>query len=123
MPWQVGFSEQNIRALCDVGRTTKKHFLGYIGQKGIGFKSVFKVTDAPEIHSNGFHIVFDLVQHSSLGYVLPTWLENSPAIPNSKLAPQATATKMVLPFKQVHVCSPLTQWYTHNAAHKGLWFA
>lgn len=119
MSWQVGFSEQNIRALCDVGRTTKKHFLGYIGQKGIGFKSVFKVTDAPEIHSNGFHIVFDLVQHSSLGYVLPTWLDNSPAISNSKLAPQATATKMVLPFKQVHVCSPFTQWYTHNGAHKG----
>jgi hypothetical protein len=40
---QVGFSESNIRALCDVGRSTKTIGLGYIGQKGIGWKSVFRV--------------------------------------------------------------------------------
>ncbi|KAF2299960.1 hypothetical protein GH714_006425 [Hevea brasiliensis] len=44
---------------------------GYIGQKGIGFKSVFRVTDAPEIHSNGFHIKFD-VSEGQIGFVLPT---------------------------------------------------
>lgn len=39
-----GFSPANVRALCDVGRSTKgKGGLGYIGQKGIGFKSVFRV--------------------------------------------------------------------------------
>jgi len=39
-----GFSAQNIRALCDVGNSTKKGSGGgYIGQKGIGFKSVFRV--------------------------------------------------------------------------------
>ncbi|KAK7854735.1 hypothetical protein CFP56_031056 [Quercus suber] len=60
---EQGFSGQNIRALCDVGNSTKKGSnAGYIGKKGIGFKSTFRVTDAPEIHSNGFHI----------GFVLPT---------------------------------------------------
>lgn len=39
-----GFSAQNIRALCDVGNSTKKGSnAGYIGKKGIGFKSVFRV--------------------------------------------------------------------------------
>jgi hypothetical protein len=39
-----GFSAANVRALCDVGRSTKgSGGLGYIGQKGIGFKSVFRV--------------------------------------------------------------------------------
>ncbi|KAJ9182462.1 hypothetical protein P3X46_006457 [Hevea brasiliensis] len=67
-----GFSAQNIRALCDVGNSTKKGSgTGYIGQKGIGFKSVFRVTDAPEIHSNGFHIKFD-VSEGQIGFVLPT---------------------------------------------------
>ena len=75
---QVGFSEQNVRALCDVGNSTKQHKVGYIGQKGIGFKSVFKVTDVAEIHSNGFHISFDLIQHQSLGYILPTWVPVRP---------------------------------------------
>lgn len=39
-----GFSGDNIRALCDVGNSTKKEpSAGYIGKKGIGFKSVFRV--------------------------------------------------------------------------------
>ena len=99
---QVGFSESNIRALCDVGRTTKKHTVGYIGQKGIGFKSVFKITDAPQIHSRGFHVAFDLMQHSALGYVLPTWVEDAPDISFiSKLGSHQTSTQVFLPFKKV----------------------
>ncbi|XP_057497767.1 protein NO VEIN-like [Actinidia eriantha] len=71
---EQGFSAQNIRALCDVGNSTKKGSgAGYIGKKGIGFKSVFRVTDAPEIHSNGFHIKFD-ISEGQIGFVLPTGL-------------------------------------------------
>ncbi|TKY59983.1 hypothetical protein E2542_SST17078 [Spatholobus suberectus] len=67
-----GFSAQNMRALCDVGNSTKKGSnAGYIGKKGIGFKSVFRVTDAPEIHSNGFHVKFD-ISEGQIGFVLPT---------------------------------------------------
>ncbi|KAF8016185.1 hypothetical protein BT93_H1640 [Corymbia citriodora subsp. variegata] len=66
-----GFSAQDIRALCDVGNSTKKGSAGYKGKKGIGFKSVFRVTDAPEIHSNGFHVKFD-ISEGQIGFVLPT---------------------------------------------------
>ncbi|KAL2507860.1 Histidine kinase [Forsythia ovata] len=66
-----GFSAENIRALCDVGNSTKKTHLGYIGKKGIGFKSVFRVTDTPEIHSGGFHIRFDITE-GQIGFILPT---------------------------------------------------
>ncbi|KAF8016189.1 hypothetical protein BT93_H1641 [Corymbia citriodora subsp. variegata] len=66
-----GFSDKDIRALCDVGNSTKKGSAGYIGKKGIGFKSVFRVTDAPEIHSNGFHVKFD-ISEGQIGFVLPT---------------------------------------------------
>lgn len=42
---EIGFSAENIRALCDVGNSTKKgQSAGYIGKKGIGFKSVFRVS-------------------------------------------------------------------------------
>ncbi|KAI3716434.1 hypothetical protein L1987_67311 [Smallanthus sonchifolius] len=69
---EQGFSAENIRALCDVGNSTKKaSSAGYIGKKGIGFKSVFRVTDAPEVHSNGFHIKFDITK-GQIGFVLPT---------------------------------------------------
>ena len=41
---ETGFSADNIRALCDIGNSTKKGSnMGYIGNKGIGFKSVFRV--------------------------------------------------------------------------------
>lgn len=41
---EQGFSAKNMRALCDVGNSTKKgSSTGYIGKKGIGFKSVFRV--------------------------------------------------------------------------------
>jgi hypothetical protein len=42
---EVGFTAANIRALCDVGSSTKAGVnTGYIGHKGIGFKSVFRVS-------------------------------------------------------------------------------
>lgn len=103
-----------MKALCDVGKSTKQHKVGYIGQKGIGFKSVFKVTDAAEIHSKGFHISFDLVQHQALGYILPTWIGD-----NAQHAPEppritslrSAATRVVLPYKQVN---PEEQHIKHN---------
>ncbi len=80
-----------------------------------------RVTDAPQIHSGGFHIAFDLPRHQSLGYVLPEWLEEAQvqqaeqaaaasrlrlgASPrggssSSSSSSSSHATKIVLPFKQ-----------------------
>lgn len=73
---EVGFSPANVRALCSAGESSKKNKVGYIGEKGIGFKSVFKVTDTPEIHSNGYHFRFDLTDpEDPLGYVVPHWID------------------------------------------------
>lgn len=73
---EVGFTPANVRALCSAGESSKKNKVGYIGEKGIGFKSVFKVTDTPEIHSNGYHFRFDLTApEDPLGYVVPHWID------------------------------------------------
>ena len=74
-----GFSEANVRALCSVAKSSKTKVDGYIGEKGIGFKSVFRVTDEPYISSNGF--TFSLPLHdveSGLGYVIPVWHDEPP---------------------------------------------
>ncbi|KAK4991259.1 hypothetical protein LTR66_006591, partial [Elasticomyces elasticus] len=45
---EVGFSKSNVESICRIGNSTKKvqeKQKGYIGEKGIGFKSVFKVAD------------------------------------------------------------------------------
>lgn len=57
---ELGFTEADVRALCNVGSSTKAGGSGgYIGHKGIGFKSCFGVSDCPAIHSNGFHFHLD----------------------------------------------------------------
>ncbi|KAM4623633.1 uncharacterized protein ACJ7VT_004679 [Polymixia lowei] len=98
---EAGFQETNIRAICDVGSSTKgKHKYGYIGQKGIGFKSVFKVTDCPEIHSNGFHLRFDKTC-GPMGYILPHWIEDErPLVTQlNGLNQHSWTTKICLPLR------------------------
>ena len=99
-----GFRGENLRALCDVGKTTKgKHRKGLIGQKGIGFKSVFRVTDTPEIHSSGFHVRFD-VHNGALGMIKPVWIEENDRKETlqldlkTSLSSQNVTTKIILPF-------------------------
>ncbi len=88
---EVGFSERNVQALCSVGDSSKAKKSGYIGEKGIGFKSVFTVSNAPEIHSNGFHFRFDRTDDANLlGYVVPEWCE-----PDDEV--KAGCTTVVLP--------------------------
>jgi hypothetical protein len=77
---EVGFNQANVAALCSAGNSSKTNKSGYIGEKGIGFKSVFKVTDAPEVHSNGYHFQFDRSNPEELlGYVVPHW--KTPTVP------------------------------------------
>src|ERR1700722_11512294 len=45
---EKGFSKKNVEALCANGRSTKKcggTSAAFIGEKGMGFKSVFKVAN------------------------------------------------------------------------------
>ena len=91
---EIGFSERNVQALCSVGDSSKAKKSGYIGEKGIGFKSVFTVSNAPEIHSNGYHFRFDRRDEANLlGYVVPEWCE-----PPEEAKPDTTA--IVLPAAQ-----------------------
>lgn len=64
---EKGFTKENARAITSIGESTKKQIYSEkleIGEKGIGFKTVFAVADEVEIHSNEFHF--------SLAYSTPT---------------------------------------------------
>lgn len=88
---ETGFLPMNVAALCSAGESSKKNKTGYIGEKGIGFKSVFKVTDAPEIHSNGYHFHFNRTNPNDLlGYVVPHWKDPD-------LEVDSAVTTLVLP--------------------------
>ena len=54
----VPFSEKDVQAICSVGESTKDD-LTDIGRFGMGFKSVYKYTKRPAIHSGSGEIAFD----------------------------------------------------------------
>ena len=83
---EIGFDKKNILALCSVAESTKTKKEGYIGEKGIGFKSVFRISDEPHIFSNGFQFKFKRVDEElGLGYIVPYWIEDVPNFIDRKL--------------------------------------
>ena len=68
---EVGFTEADAEALCNVAASTKVRAGGFIGCKGIGFKSVFKISDMPQVHSRWLNIAFDARDEAGLGYICP----------------------------------------------------
>lgn len=54
-----GFNKDNVQAICDTARSTKTATHGFIGEKGIGFKSVFKVASRVKVQSGDYCFAFD----------------------------------------------------------------
>ncbi|WCJ36321.1 DNA binding ATP binding [Euphorbia peplus] len=104
---EKGFSSKNIESICSVGNSTKKgnRKKGYIGEKGIGFKSVFLISAQPYIFSNGYQIRFNEkpCPQCNLGYVVPEWVEGTPSLSDiHKIYGSSSsfpATTIVLPLK------------------------
>ncbi|CAL4991902.1 unnamed protein product [Urochloa decumbens] len=108
---ESGFSSTNIESICRVGKSTKKgnRHQGYIGEKGIGFKSVFLISSQPHIFSNGYHIKFNEkpCAECNIGYIVPEWVESTPSLSDietiygcSKVLPTTT---IILPLKSEKV--------------------
>lgn len=65
-----------MEALCKIGSSTKGGKAkghGYTGEKGVGFKSVFKVAHVVWIRSG--HYSFKFVKAETLGMLTPIWAE------------------------------------------------
>ena len=71
-----GFEPKNLQAICNIGKSSKVGAQGYIGEKGIGFKSVFMAAWKAHIQSGDFSFYF---QHrkgdSGMGMISPEWQE------------------------------------------------
>ncbi|EEY15701.1 conserved hypothetical protein [Verticillium alfalfae VaMs.102] len=69
-----GFSRKNIEAICRICQSTKSgrsKSAGFVGEKGIGFKAVFKVASTVWISSGHYSFRFDRDGH--LGMIAPIW--------------------------------------------------
>jgi hypothetical protein len=90
---EAGFTKENVKAICSIGQSTKKAIdrqKGFIGEKGIGFKSVFKVADVVHISSGPFQ--FKLDRRKTLGMIAPI-LES---FPSTQIIPGQTQMLLLL---------------------------
>ena len=61
------FTTDDVRGVCAIARRAKELDLTAIGRFGIGFKSVYAITDNPEVHSGDEHFtVKDYVQPAAI---------------------------------------------------------
>ncbi|RSL52620.1 hypothetical protein CEP51_015025 [Fusarium floridanum] len=72
---ETGFTRSNVEAICRIGKSSKVKLDGRrsIGEKGIGFKSVFKVASTVWISSRGYSFKFE--KDRPLGMISPIWEE------------------------------------------------
>ncbi|GES62023.1 chaperone protein htpG [Aspergillus terreus] len=78
-----GFTHENLVAICNVGQSSKSGAQGYIGEKGIGFKSVFMVAWKVLIQSGEFSFYFQhKIGDSGMGMISPIWQETDEKVPD-----------------------------------------
>lgn len=75
------FDFKDVDGITGIGISTKKDDINSIGKFGVGFKSVFAITQTPIIHSSDFH--FEIKD-----FVIPSLIDNN----------GITETLIVLPF-------------------------
>ncbi|KAF5638772.1 het domain protein [Fusarium tjaetaba] len=83
---ELGFSKKNVVSICKFSQSTKASKStgpsdrNFIGEKGIGFKSVFMIATKVWIKSG--HYSFSLDQSRLLGEISPHWAEHFPVAAN-----------------------------------------
>lgn len=93
---ETGFASHHVASICAVGQSTKSSQQGYIGEKGIGFKSVFVVSPRPHIFSKGYQFYFRKPDNEdALGYIVPHWKEPPPDC----VAQSNATTTLLLPLE------------------------
>ncbi len=83
---EIGFSRQHIEALCQIGQSSKALSGRHIGEKGIGFKSVFKVADIVWVQSGSYSFMFDKSKLLGRMAPIPAKFPNPSQVPRGHTA-------------------------------------
>ena len=86
------FNEKHLRALCDIGQTTKKPGV-HIGFMGVGFKATFRISDRPYVFSGPYRFHFKRED-----VFVPYWAPNVTADIEERI--KRGLTTFFLPFGQ-----------------------
>ncbi len=110
---ECGFLARDVESLCNLSVSTKTGG-AHIGQKGLGFKSVFSVTNAPIIVSGPWQFCFNKTpEKDEMAYITPLWLASEqfpPELSQAVLKHQEYRTFIYLPLMK-RVQSNIREFY------------
>lgn len=109
---ETGFQKVNVEAICDIGSSTKEKNFDTIGEKGIGFKSVFRITDCPIIQSNEFLFKLPRIIDNGLGYITPLELSDKNFLKDLNSSNDLN-TKIILPLKKTFASDEIINQLTN----------
>lgn len=97
---ETGFTRANVRSITAIGESTKNKLLSHrsqsIGEKGVGFKTIFAIASKVTIHSGNYHfslsdrkptipkIINDAATESVSGTIMEIELKGDEAFPTYK---------------------------------------
>lgn len=106
------FTEEDVKSICKLGRTSKEldESIGYLG---IGFKSVFLISHAPQIHSGQYHFKFD-EKCGQIGdkkipwQMIPIWIQSKNELGSEK------CTRFYLPLKNREIFEKISEEFSED---------
>jgi hypothetical protein len=102
---EKGLRTQDVLAMCNLAVSTKTLQQEQIGEKGVGFKSVFAASNEPMLVSHAWRFRFLVSSLDAMSYITPWWLtdQDIPDCVSNQISTHPQDTYLYLPLKlQTH---------------------
>ncbi len=102
---EKGLRTQDVLAICSLAVSTKTLQQEQIGEKGVGFKSVFAASNQPMLISHAWRFRFLVSGLDAMSYITPLWLadQDIPDCISNQISTHSQDTFLYLPLKlQAH---------------------
>ncbi|CAF1231547.1 unnamed protein product [Rotaria sp. Silwood1] len=98
---EQGLRAKDVLAICSLAVTTKTNLQKHIGEKGVGFKSVFVASNQPMLISHAWKFCFQVPGIDAMSYITPLWItdQDIPECIAEQVSTYAQYTHLYLPLK------------------------
>lgn len=95
-----GLRACDVSAICSLAVSTK-HLQEQIGEKGVGFKSVFAASNQPTLISHAWKFAFYVPGPDAMAYITPRWIADETVLARvrDRVANEPLNTHLYLPLK------------------------
>ncbi|CAF1402802.1 unnamed protein product, partial [Adineta steineri] len=98
---EQGLRARDVLAICNLAVSTKSAEQKHIGEKGVGFKSVFAASNQPTLISYSWKFRFQVPGVDAMSYITPLWMndEEIPECIAKEISTNRQYTHLYLPLK------------------------